>query len=82
MTGTVTSLTRRQTGVARRLSYWTRRQREAPTAKAKASVSWSWLLARVAKYPESEREAIWRQVPAALDGLAPDTGRPRIKEVS
>ena len=79
MNGTVTQLSRRKTGVVRRASFWEDRRRKASTWAEKGAVSFDWFRARVKRLSEAEQETVWRQYVAFVDGLAPDTGRPRIR---
>ena len=81
MNATVTPiLSRRELGKVRRASYWQGRADEAPDTKSRAAVSWDALRARVRRYPQAEQDVLWRRIEVTLNGLAPDTGMPKIKE--
>lgn len=79
---TVTDIRRRDVGVIRRRSYWETRLEDAATPKDAAVASWDGLRARINRLPVEQAETYWRQVVAALNGLAPDMGQPRAREAS
>jgi hypothetical protein len=81
MNATVTPiLNRRDLGKVRRASFWQQKADAAPDQRSKAAVSWDALRARAKRLPADERDQLWRQVAVYFNGLAPDTGMPRLKE--